>query len=1232
MTPNRIIFDLQPTETRSSRLRGVGNYTHALFQHIYQQHEGQTLGIARHPYLSSVYDWSGIDRKCLLHIPEVEPVSSRRDFRGGFQDTELSRQLARDIRPLQPDIYHISNLFEGLEAPIGLPTRHQLPPQTLVTATVYDLIPWLFPDVYLPEPGLRKWYLHRMGLLRQVDLLFTISESTRQDLIQHLPVAPDRVKTIYGGVDPRMQPVDMAESGWSAFRQKYGLTGPFLLYTGGDDYRKNMSGLLRGYQALPPEIQQTHQLVVVCALSDSSRKRYEEQVRQAGLRSDRVQFTGFVPFADLRKFYSSCALMVFPSLYEGLGLPVLEAIACGRPAAVGDHSSLREIIRQPEARFPADDPQEMARCWARLLGDQDGLTALHAAQQPALDTFNWNRTGERALRYWQDAYAEKANTRRTYLQAGGPAPRKLAYLSPLPPQPSGIAAYSALLLPHLMRYARIDLFVQSERVESDWLNANFPIYPAHIFPEVAREYDVVIYEMGNSEYHSHLLDWLPRFPGIVVLHDFFLSGLLHVKGMDEESDILHQQMIYSHGPQALRWLLSGAETLQRPAIWELIDRLPACRTIFDHARCIISFSGYSKSLAEQFFPEGWAGKFRVVPQPALPPSRPALSRADAKEALGLPADAVLVCSFGFQAEPKQSDLIVAAFLQLAEQDQDQNLHLALVGKLEPNEYGHNLLRMVQRSPFSGRIHLTGYLDKAQYGRYLSAADLAVQLRTQSRGETSKAVLDALSHGVPVLVNDYAGFREYPDHVVYKIPEVATRQTVQAGMAHLLSDPTSRARYGLQGVQWVQDRHHPEQVAARLAEIMEEVDHRAVNTAWHKSAFAKRQLLIDVSFLVDTDYTAGIPRVVWKTVDRLLRRDDPHFRVYPVVFTAENRLALPGTDWLDAQGWTATWLAYQLDQPGADLSEQVNAGDILVMLDSSWGRYEALEPVLQDWRTRGLYLVFSVYDLLPVQLGGTLLPAGAVEPFTRYFRQILIKSDGVFCISRTVAEQLRQFAQAQELSDPAPIDYWYLGNDFQSRAKKTSKRQAAIPGPYFLCVGSITPRKSQRLLLRAFLQLWYRGATSANLVFVGRPGYRSEDFEELLAHSDYHNVKAFYPGAVTDEELHELYRDCAGVILLSRGEGFGLPVLEALAYGQPVICTDLPVFRELLGDDYPFFIPVELVADEQMAFLVKALNEQIEAVKGTWSDQKERYPRVGSLTWAESGAMLVEKMRQLIGLD
>ena len=172
-----------------------------------------------------------------------------------------------------------------------------------------------------------------------------MSQATARDAVRLLGTAAGQDLVTGGGVSDEFSPPESRAAAQAALRRlRPAIDGEYVLYTGGMDYRKNVGGLLSAYAGLPAELRGRYKLVIVGRLGLEDPSGRSPRRRSSLGISDRVVFTGYVPDEELVLLYQAATLFVFPSLYEGFGLPVVEALACGAPAIVGRNSSLVELV------------------------------------------------------------------------------------------------------------------------------------------------------------------------------------------------------------------------------------------------------------------------------------------------------------------------------------------------------------------------------------------------------------------------------------------------------------------------------------------------------------------------------------------------------------------------------------------------------------------------------------------------------------------------------------------------------------------------------------------------------------------------------------------------------------------------------------------------------------------------------------------------------------------------
>jgi glycosyltransferase involved in cell wall biosynthesis len=260
--------------------------------------------------------------------------------------------------------------------------------------TIHDLAFLRWPD---QVPARRYRYLSAgvAAAAGRAARIIAVSESTKTDVVELLAVDPARISVTPLGVDARFRPPSPEER--TAFRERQNLVQPYLLAVGNLEPRKNLPGLLRAFARLAPEV--PHDLVLIGA---EGWLTGEFHSTLAGLRlGERVRMTGFVSDEDLPLWYGAADLFVYPSLYEGFGLPVVEAMACATPVVTSNTSSLPEVAGDAALLVaPADDA--LALGIRRVLTDPALAHDLRRRGQARAAEFTWERTAERTVAVYRE--------------------------------------------------------------------------------------------------------------------------------------------------------------------------------------------------------------------------------------------------------------------------------------------------------------------------------------------------------------------------------------------------------------------------------------------------------------------------------------------------------------------------------------------------------------------------------------------------------------------------------------------------------------------------------------------------------------------------------------------------------------------------------------------------------------------------------------------------------------
>lgn len=541
----------------------------------------------------------------------------------------------------------------------------------------------------------------------------------------------------------------------------------------------------------------------------------------------------------------------------------------------------------------------------------------------------------------------------------GPRPR-LAFVSPLPPERTGVATYAVELLGQLSGLFDIELVLAQADVMLPPALAGLPVRPVAWFAEHGDKFDQVLYQLGNSPFHSHMFALLARYPGVVVLHDFFIGGTLaHAQMSGAAPHAWADALFHAHGYHAVH----ASEDPQRHA--QVHTDWPCNLVVLETATRVIVHSQHARQLAIDWYGPVAARRIDVIPLPRAAPAT--IDREAARAALGIAPDCFLVCCFGFIAPNKLTHELLRAWLASA-LHADPRCVLVLAGANHDSPYGVEVENLIRGAGPGARIRIAGWTDEAVYRRYLQAADVGVQLRTNARGESSAAVLDSLNYGLPTIVNANGSLAEFPSDAVWRLPDAFSLPELTGALEALWRDPARRLALGRRAVALLDAHFRPGHCTALyLATLAQARAETAARIGAWQAALAQaapadesalrrlaerlaeggdagpyqRQLLVDIT---DPDpVTIG-------QVRELLAGLRPGLRIEPIVLDAS------GTTARYRQARNATGRLLGLTWPAqAEPPIDVYSGDVFYAPDADAPSISAAAAggVLADWRARGV---------------------------------------------------------------------------------------------------------------------------------------------------------------------------------------------------------------------------------------------------------------------------------------
>ena len=762
MTTKSVAIDLQGAQG-PSRNRGIGRYVHMLFKSMLELSQDDLRYSAvispNAPIPKDLFNTSKL-RFATLDLPPKAYLSKH----SSYLDDYYNRLNAKY------DTVLIGSPFEGYQSLETTSPSGAISWADTSVPIVYDLIPLRFPNLYFQHnQAYEQWYFSKLDTLIKADHLLSISEATKQDLVDLLCVHPDKISVIGAGVPANFR-TDFAYS--DAVRAKCASFGEnYFITVYQEDHRKNPELLLRAFASLPFHLRLYSKIVVVTSHNEHS-KTLKDYAYSLGLEDKSVVITGYINDEELACFYSNATAMVFPSIYEGFGLPALEAILAGTLALVSDQSSLPEVVGTSETLFNPYDEEDLRTLLVKASEDKEWSRNLKEVQLEHAQRFRWPEIASRAhesLLHINDSsgLVRDANSTRT--------PKKIFITSPVPPTKSGIATYLSSWVRALSQYADI-VVVPDGSIESitDHYLALNSTDKSH-FDTFYVDNAPFVHHLGNQPfYHSYQLEFIERYGGVVVLHDVIL---------DHFSDFIGRSDIPI--PNSLKDLIQALPRPRADMDMAYIAELRRLRLrtfllwIWEQSTFVVFHSEHAKHLFMQLTGVS-SEKLKVSP---LGQSTKVLTKAPVEHSFAPSAPTTIVIP-GFIDLSKSPFTAVHAVGLLERSIRPVIKYLGTGDETLIKSLNSTAKRLAVD------IDVTGYLDDSSFVQQLSNADIAIVLRSHDRGESSAVAHLALAFGLPLIVEANGSFDEFPGSVCIKLNKVDT-ESLASAINLLLNDKDLR---------------------------------------------------------------------------------------------------------------------------------------------------------------------------------------------------------------------------------------------------------------------------------------------------------------------------------------------------------------------------------------------------------------------------------------------------------
>ncbi|CAG7659183.1 glycosyltransferase [Paenibacillus allorhizosphaerae] len=672
---------------------------------------------------------------------------------------------------------------------------------------VYDLIPLVMKDHYYNNwsQHIQRLYDSRCKLIAEADCILTISEASKKDLVNYLGIDPDRIHVIYASTNEELYEASRAGNEKILINKELGISSPFIYSLTGYDPRKNNKGLISAFSQVVREFPDI-KLVISGIKQEAEREELIKYATTKGITPDQIIYLGFVSDDSLVALYKECEVFVFPSIYEGFGLPVLEAMRCGTPVVTTSSSSLPEVAGDAAIIVDVNDDESMATAINSFLKEKGFAETYKTKGVKQAEMFSWSKTTLDSLKVFHNLVYPSFESASQLLDK-----LELAFFSPLNPQSSGISDYSEELLTELRHFFDVKIFVNGITPENPFISRNFEVFDYTTNYERLEKIKLRMYHMGNNELHSWIYNAMIDYPGYVVLHDLNLYGFyMYTKYLRGDKIGFVNELTYCHGQDGS----AAGDRLLNQASYPNDQEFPMFKKVVELSNQVLVHSHWVKEKIE--IESDFKGVITVIPSGILM-DESNVNKKEFKRNLGLDCNKISIGIFGNVIPNKRIEVILRALSELVKTN--NNIHVNIVGHCS-TEMEQHINKAAKHLDFNKHVSLIKGPTLDVFKQYIIASDICINLRWPTFGETSATLVRSLGYGTPCIVSNVGSYIEYPDDCVWKVDvDEYENELLLAYLLELTNNDLLREKMGYYAKKYMKETHDFGIVAGNLSKIL-----------------------------------------------------------------------------------------------------------------------------------------------------------------------------------------------------------------------------------------------------------------------------------------------------------------------------------------------------------------------------------------------------------------------------